>query len=107
MNFPGRFKPARPNLVDKYFTQILDDDAQKQSLRFDKRRADKWLQRMENNNLYPKGTAAKYGKGPTVGTVETLPSSYQHHEEYREEPRHSEHPFQLAKDCSKPVAPYG
>eukprot|EP00746_Dinoflagellata_sp_MGD_P001395 gnl/MRDRNA2_/MRDRNA2_102626_c0_seq1.p1 gnl/MRDRNA2_/MRDRNA2_102626_c0~~gnl/MRDRNA2_/MRDRNA2_102626_c0_seq1.p1 ORF type:complete len:1096 (-),score=238.69 gnl/MRDRNA2_/MRDRNA2_102626_c0_seq1:316-3603(-) len=107
MKFPGRFKPARPNLVDKYFTQILDDGAQKHSLRFDKRRADKWLQRMEDNHQYPKGTAAKYGMGPETGIVETFPSSYQHHEEYHEEPRDSEHPFQLAKDCSRPVAPYG
>jgi hypothetical protein len=107
MRFPAQFKPARPNLADKYFTQILNDDAQKLSLRFEKRRPEKWLQRMEDSNLYAKGTTSKYGKGKEMSSLETLPSSYQHHEEYYEAPRHSEHPFQLAKDCSKPVAPYG
>lgn len=107
VKFAAQFKPARPNLVDKYFTQIRDGDAVHQSLRFDKRRADQWLQRMEDANMLPQGTTAKYGKGPKVGIVETLPSSYQHHEKYHEEPMNSEHPSQLARDCSKPVAPYG
>jgi len=107
MKFLGKHKPARPNMVDKYFTQIRDGDAQHHALRFDKRRADQWLQKMEDGNMLSQGTAAKYGKGPAFEIVQTLPSSYRHTELYVEEPRTSEHPFQLAKDCSRPVAPHG
>jgi len=107
MKFVAQHKPERPNLVDKYYKQIREGDAQHHAFRFDKRRADQWLQKMEDGNMLSQGTTAKYGKGPPMQPVETLPSSYQHTEEYREEPRTSEHPFQLAKDCSRKVAPYG
>lgn len=105
--YPTNQKPARPNIVDKYFTQIRDGDAHHHSLRFDKRRPDHWLQRMEDGNMLPQGTATKYGKGHDTKVVEVLPSSYQHTELFTEAPRTSEHPFQLAKDCSRPVAPFG
>lgn len=109
MKFLGQHKPDRPNMVDKYFKQIRDGEAQHHALRFDKRRADQWLQKMEESKQLSEGSAAKYGKGhcQSMETVQTLPSSYQHNEQYIEPPRTSEHPFQLAKDCSKPVAPYG
>lgn len=115
--YPTKYKPDRPNIVDKYAKSIRDGEAQHHGLRFDKRRPDQWLQKMEDGSVFhkasgtykemlAKGTAQKYGKGKFGNeTIEPLPSSYQHTEAFIEEPRTSDHPFQLAKDCSKSVAP--
>jgi len=79
------------NPVDKYFrSSCLDGDPKMKSLLFTNRRM-------------PKDLTAKYATRMDMTNVGVAPVSIQLYEDFREEPRNSNHPFQLAASCARPL----
>merc|ERR1719171_2674978 len=81
-----------PNLVDKYYTTILQEPPQKRGIRFETRKVDREV-------------AKKYGKGRPVPNIACAPPSLDVFDEFREEPQTYQTPGTFAASCSRMVAP--